>query len=519
MTGGHYGDTTSIILDGPVLAANLKLAIDNIDETVYLERTGGATRDLLRFGAYETVALVSDVLTPTKSLVIIAAESGTADTVKTINMPADCEILIIKADAGDTITVAHNFGGGNIRLSGGADTVLTGDKHMIMVRDSTLCVDLTSATQALPVQQAGVAFMNAATLDFRNASLVNAGGGVASIYESRPDLCEGRISGTSGDPWDLADTTTSQLFYIPTEGERISLYNGTIWKPYTFAETGMAIFVAQTGTRTSGSPIITAGGSWGNPLKGMPVTGTGIPGGTTVLDVSGSTLTLSANASSSGSNTVTVGGSSGNVYDLFAYINGSDAVDFEAGKWTNGTTRAVSLTKQNNILGKSSGQKRYLGSFRITAGGTMTIGGRSHNIYNHYNKRQRTLRVVDTGDSLTNATAAWRSYLNNANNNIEILLGVAEALIRAENHGLGATSSVAGGLGVGVDSSTVNSAQIMTGNFGSSVPTAGVAIYAGAPGVGSRVIHQLEYGGTGMTFYGDNNKVFNQAGLLVTYDC
>lgn len=74
----------------------------------------------------------------------------------------------------------------------------------------------------------------------------------------------------------------------------------------TFAALLAASTVAQNGTRASGNPIITSLTDTSQFRTGQKVEGTGIPGGTTILTVdSGTQVTLSANATSSGTSTVT----------------------------------------------------------------------------------------------------------------------------------------------------------------------------------------------------------------------
>jgi hypothetical protein len=75
----------------------------------------------------------------------------------------------------------------------------------------------------------------------------------------------------------------------------------------TFATLLSATTLAQSGVRTSGSPIITSLSDTSQFRGNQPVEGTGIPGGTLILTVdSGTQITLNANATSSGTSTVTV---------------------------------------------------------------------------------------------------------------------------------------------------------------------------------------------------------------------
>lgn len=63
-----------------------------------------------------------------------------------------------------------------------------------------------------------------------------------------------------------------------------------------------------TGTTTSGSTAVTLSAANANILKYMDVTGTGIDAGTSVAAISGTSLTLSGNASASGTVTLTFTG-------------------------------------------------------------------------------------------------------------------------------------------------------------------------------------------------------------------
>ena len=63
--------------------------------------------------------------------------------------------------------------------------------------------------------------------------------------------------------------------------------------------------ITRTGTTTSGSPIVTALNATNDLTLGQPVTGTGIPSGTTLLSIdSGTQIRLSANPTASGTPTL-----------------------------------------------------------------------------------------------------------------------------------------------------------------------------------------------------------------------
>ena len=75
-----------------------------------------------------TLTLSTDAVTATKSYHIIAAESGTTDNCATISGAAAGDIIIISADAGDTITIKD--GTGNIKC--GADRAMVGNDGDVM---------------------------------------------------------------------------------------------------------------------------------------------------------------------------------------------------------------------------------------------------------------------------------------------------------------------------------------------------------------------------------------------------
>ncbi|TXH14675.1 MAG: hypothetical protein E6R03_08665 [Hyphomicrobiaceae bacterium] len=89
------------------------------------------------FGAGVTKTLSSDVASAGSDRhLIIAAQSGTADDLIEITGLTVGEEVIIRADAGDTITVKHNAGGATdkILLYSAADLVLSGDKTLKLAK-------------------------------------------------------------------------------------------------------------------------------------------------------------------------------------------------------------------------------------------------------------------------------------------------------------------------------------------------------------------------------------------------
>lgn len=80
-----------------------------------------------RYGVSETLIIATGEITlNVRRNIIVAAESGTADDLDTINGLSEGEEVVLRADSGDTITVKH--GTGNIETDAGTDISLTGNK-------------------------------------------------------------------------------------------------------------------------------------------------------------------------------------------------------------------------------------------------------------------------------------------------------------------------------------------------------------------------------------------------------
>lgn len=94
---------------------------------------------------------------------------------------------------------------------------------------------------------------------------------------------------------------------------------------------------------------------------------------------------------------------------------------------------------------------------------------------------------------------------------VEIVLGVAEDVVEARVQTIAfAASSISCSVGVGISSTSVNSAKSSIG----LTPTTLVCQYRGYPGIGYRYLQWLEACESTITFYGDNNRpTYMQAGL------
>lgn len=102
--------------------------------------TGIATLGAIGFDAATTLTISSGTIIINQGTHTIAAESGTADDLDTIQfvgiggVAPNTMLLVLQADTGDTITIKH--GTGNISLNGAADFELSGSKRLLLYYDS-----------------------------------------------------------------------------------------------------------------------------------------------------------------------------------------------------------------------------------------------------------------------------------------------------------------------------------------------------------------------------------------------
>lgn len=109
--------------------------------------TGMQRMQGIRFNTPTILTLANDACTATQTLHFIAAQTGTTDTLSTLTAPAGVgDLLILAADVGDTITVAH--GTGNIETFNGEAITMTRTSPVILIRMGTswLCFRNSAAT-------------------------------------------------------------------------------------------------------------------------------------------------------------------------------------------------------------------------------------------------------------------------------------------------------------------------------------------------------------------------------------
>ena len=290
-------------------------------------------------------------------------------------------------------------------------------------------------------------FWNGTTLGTVTAGTVNDSVGsmatlraaIAAIQSAYP-TCNGRLTLESGVPVSTTDQATKgTLYFTPFRGNQIGLYDGaSAWAVLAFSE----------------------------------------------LSISLSGLTASK------------------PYDVFVY-NNSGTATLELLVWTNTTTRATALTLQDGIYVKSGATtRRYVGTILINASGndcddTLANPG----VWNLYNQADRPVAFIGSGTaSWVTPGGAYRSTGNNSANSINILVGLAGvSAMNLQASNLASLDDGNGymGSGIGIDSSTTNSAQVTESGQGATTIAASIVTYAtynGYPALGKRQYRWLEYG-------------------------
>ena len=217
------------------------------------------------------------------------------------------------------------------------------------------------------------------------------------------------------------------------------------------------------------------------------------------------------------------GGTASTPHDVFVYD--SSGLTLELVAWTDDTTRATALAEQDGVKVQSGAtNKRYVGTIYLDGSKQVTFNSSVRGVWNESNRVRWESAVTDGTDSWNYSTASWRQANGSSSNQVQIMLGRQTEAVsaRALSNAYNASSQGNFASGVGIDSSTVNSAQ----TFGAVAAVTNdnavaVATYEGRPAEGFRDIRWLEHagslGGSGtVTWVGDAGVSVLQTGLVVS---
>lgn len=224
----------------------------------------------------------------------------------------------------------------------------------------------------------------------------------------------------------------------------------------------------------------------------------------------------------SGEMSIAIPASASTMFDVYCYDN-AETPTLEVLAWTNDTTRATGLVRQNGIFVKSGATtRRYLGSFRTT-----TVAGQTEDsvlkryLWNYYHRYDRTMQVIEPTNSWAYSVATWRQANTAVGSQLDFVLGVVEEPVDAFAQGLfnSSTSTASAAVGIGINSTTANSALLFTGGKGDTGSTHRISIqarYRGflAPGRTYMPFLEISEAAGTTTFYGDNGGSLVQSGIM-----
>lgn len=391
------------------------------------------------------------------------------------------------------------------RTTAGAGNV----EEVVLDADDTLAADSDSR---VATQQAVKAYVDA-----------SAGGGSTSL-----SLNEFRLTLATATPYLTSDQTAkTTVFWTPATGNGIALWDGDSWETYTTTEKSIKLTDTQSCTLDSDTTIVCTDAS--QLIATMEVTGTGIPGSTTISSIAGNTVTLTNAATQSSSQSITFKVAASTVLDYFVY-QASGTPKLRMIKWTNSTTRATALDCTTGVCYLTGDATyRYVGSGATTATagqtelsfGGLGAGGTEAKwlLWNEANRRPITAYVADSTDSWTHANnSTWTAANGSSTNRATVIVGRSiEPYSATYNQRPGQPSSTTGAIALAVDSTSAPDARsrLAVGNTGATASWMEVALTKHIA-EGSHFITPLTYsaGGTS-TFYGDNGGTILQTALLV----
>lgn len=273
-----------------------------------------------------------------------------------------------------------------------------------------------------------------------------------------PGLCGFRLTTETGVPVSTSDRTSQgTIYFTPTTNNHCSTYDSSAWADHSFNETSLVL----------------------------------------------SSLT------------------SGKNYDVFLYSNAGTMTLELSAAWTNDTTRADAIAQQDGTWVKSSDHSRlYVGTIRTTGTTTTEDSKAKRFVWNRYNQRLRQLFVTDATTSWAYTTSSYRQANGSSSNQVEVVTGLAESLVslRVDEAAYGSVSNQHPRVGVGVNSTTTNSAQVVVANGTDSTTKFTLsAAYADYARLGYSAFAWLEYGTSSITaFYGGAGTDGVNAGMLGT---
>lgn len=203
----------------------------------------------------------------------------------------------------------------------------------------------------------------------------------------------------------------------------------------------------------------------------------------------------------------------GKCYDVFKDANG----DLVAGPaWTTNTVRSLDIdsdyTNAAAYAGYAAEELELVGGFRCHADGQTRDTMQSRLVWSLHDAIIKPVCRIDTTASWSYNAAAWRQARGSALNQIEVFNGVSGRMVdvTASIYMVGTGGLAAGFVGIGLDTSIADSAQVKNpGAASNTFPVLpGWARFAGFVGIGYHELRWLErgVGGGTQTWFGNGGQ-------------
>jgi len=220
---------------------------------------------------------------------------------------------------------------------------------------------------------------------------------VTTLNQGQADICQGRLTLVSGVAVTPADQTNGTVYYTPYTGNSIGLFVlGTGWRVYDFTEISISL----------------------------------------------------------------AGVASGKNVDIFVYDN-QGVVTLDKAVWASDSARATQLGYQDGILVMyNTPDRRYVGTIRTSSAATAEDSVLRRFVWNLRNRLPRKLFVTEATATWSYSLLAYHQANANANNQVQVVVGIQESTLNLVCGALGKNSSSANfQLGIGEDSTTVSVAD------------------------------------------------------------
>ena len=270
-------------------------------------------------------------------------------------------------------------------------------------------------------------------------------------------VCQHRLTTETAVPVSSSDRTSqSTIYFTPYIGKHISLYSGSGWVDIELAEISLA-------------------------LSGL---------------------------------------TSGKNYDVFVnYNSGSPSLALSAA-WTNDTTRADALARQDGVWVKSGTPTYlYVGTIRTTSTTATEDSAQNRFVWNNYNRVNRRLDVYATGN-WTYGTTTFRELNGSTAYRIGMVIGLAEDAVNANVslltlNGGGGTPTII--VAIGYDSATTPATNSVTGQKRLE-PLEYTSMRTSAfvqPTVGFHYFTTLEWADASVNFYASGGTQYHSLNAML----